>query len=265
VQLGSDPLPHPLFWSIAKDGKTTYALGTMHLGVDAEAQLPKRIWDTVDHAKTFAMETDLTDPAISHLGERKSGSLHEDLGPEYWKKLERELPARLVDDKKPVIAATLLSMKGLPPTPPMDGALLAHARDHKAKVIYLETAAVEVAVLEKVMDIRTLKMLLDDPKQAEADAKEMLAAYVAGDEARIEKMATSQRDEALAHGFTAAEYDQLNEELLYARNAAWIPAIEKLHADGGGFIAVGALHLVGKRSVLDLLAKKGYTITRLEN
>src|SRR5207253_6683848 len=29
-----DPLPHPLFWAVEKDGKTTYFLGTMHAGVD---------------------------------------------------------------------------------------------------------------------------------------------------------------------------------------------------------------------------------------
>ena len=27
-----DPLPHPLFWAVDKDGKTTYLLGTMHAG-----------------------------------------------------------------------------------------------------------------------------------------------------------------------------------------------------------------------------------------
>ena len=31
-----------------------------------------------------------------------------------------------------------------------------------------------------------------------------------------------------------------------------------------GFVAVGALHLVGKKSVLDLLEAKGYKIQRLE-
>jgi uncharacterized protein YbaP (TraB family) len=36
-----------------------------------------------------------------------------------------------------------------------------------------------------------------------------------------------------------------------------------LHAAGGGFVAVGALHLVGPRSVLDVLAHRGYRVTRL--
>ena len=52
-------------------------------------------------------------------------------------------------------------------------------------------------------------------------------------------------------------------ELLLDRNASWIEPIEKLHARGGGFVAVGAMHLIGKRSVLDLLAQRGFTIKRL--
>jgi uncharacterized protein YbaP (TraB family) len=52
-------------------------------------------------------------------------------------------------------------------------------------------------------------------------------------------------------------------EMLYDRNASWIDAIEKLHAAGGAFVAVGAMHLVGPRSVLDLLSHKGYEVKRV--
>jgi uncharacterized protein YbaP (TraB family) len=36
-----------------------------------------------------------------------------------------------------------------------------------------------------------------------------------------------------------------------------------MHAAGGGFVAVGVLHLVGPRSVADLLGRKGYKVTRV--
>jgi hypothetical protein len=55
-----DPLKRPLLWSIAKGGRTTYILGTMHMGIDAEARLPQIVWDKLDAAPVFAMETDLT-------------------------------------------------------------------------------------------------------------------------------------------------------------------------------------------------------------
>ena len=76
-------------------------------------------------------------------------------------------------------------------------------------------------------------------------------------------MFESQRAHSLAHGYTAKEYDESMEDMLYSRNAAWIAPIEKLHAEGGGFIAVGAMHLVGPKNVLELLANRGYAIARV--
>jgi len=91
----------------------------------------------------------------------------------------------------------------------------------------------------------------------------MLAAYVAGDETRIQALTDSERADFTKTGRTDAEYDQQMDDLLFARNASWLPELEALHASGGAFVAVGAMHLIGKRSVLDLLRQRGYKVTRL--
>jgi uncharacterized protein YbaP (TraB family) len=263
-----DPLAHPLFWSIEKDGKTTYLLGTMHMGVDAESRLPATVWKKLDDAKTFAMETDLTDPGlVSDMAQRHDGgSLHKDLGEKYWTKLELALTpplAERLDHMKPMVPATLLSLRGLPETPPMDGVLLAHATNEHKPIVFLELAAKQAAILEKRMDARALKEMLDDVDSAEKRSKEMLAAYVEGDANKIESLSDAERADFTKHGHTSKEYDEQMDELLYDRNASWIEPIEKLHASGGGFIAVGAMHLIGKRSVLELLERKGYKVTRV--
>jgi uncharacterized protein YbaP (TraB family) len=148
-------------------------------------------------------------------------------------------------------------------TPPMDGVLLGRAKNRQKKVVYLEPARLQAAILEKHMNAKALKLMLDDLPKLEQQSKEMLAAYLAGDEAKIEAITEEQRKDALAHGYTAAEYDESMEDLLYRRNASWIAAIERLHAAGGGFIAVGAMHLIGKRSVLELMQQKGYQVARM--
>src|SRR6476659_6725399 len=51
-----DPLKRPLFWSIEKDGKTDYILGTMHMGVDPESRIPDYGWKRLDAETTLAME-----------------------------------------------------------------------------------------------------------------------------------------------------------------------------------------------------------------
>jgi uncharacterized protein YbaP (TraB family) len=55
------------------------------------------------------------------------------------------------------------------------------------------------------------------------------------------------------------------EMLLLNRNRNWIPTLEKLLAENReDLIVVGAAHLAGEGSVLDLLEKAGYTVTRIQ-
>jgi len=261
-----DPLPHPLFWSIEKDGITSYALGTIHVGVDAEARLPQVVWDKLDAAKAFAMETDLADPSLAKILECTNCSLKKELGDAYWKKLEDELTppvASRIEAMKPMVAATMMSMRGLPQTTQMDTLLLARAQRAHKQIVFLEEAAAEAAILEKWMDAKALKAMLDDIAGSEQHTKDMLAAYLAGDEKVMIKLSEDEKTDALKHGYSAKEFEESMQDMLYGRNAAWIAGIQKMHAAGGGFIAVGAMHLVGPKNVLELLATAGYTIKRV--
>lgn len=261
-------LKRPFLWSIEKDGHTSYALGTMHVGVDPE-RLPKHVWDKVTAARAFAMETDSADASMLDLGRRTSGSLREDLGPDYWAKLEKLIEPQMLaalDKQKPVMAAVFLSMRGieLSGLVSMDMSLMARAQGAGKPVITLEPASKQAALLDKWMNVKTLKMMIDTADTGLENTKALAAAYVAGDDARMVSLFEGQKADALKHGYTEAEYDEQNADMLWDRNASWIPAIEEMHAKGGGFIAVGALHLVGKKSVLELLAAKGYKIQRVE-
>lgn len=261
-----DPLARPLFWSIEKDGKTSYALGTIHIGVDAEARLPQIVWDKLDSAPAFAMETDLSDPALMKVLECVGCSLKKELGPVYWKKLEAALTpevAARIDPMKPMVAATMMSMRGLPMTTQMDTLLLARARTGKKAVHFLEEPSVQARILEKHMNVKALKSMLDDVEAGNNHTKLMLDAYVSGDDVAMVKLSESEREQALKHGYTKKEYDETMQDMLYGRNASWIPAIEKAHAAGGIFVAAGAMHLVGPKNVLELLEKQGYKITRV--
>ena len=266
VPVAKQPLPHPLFWAVEKDGKTTYVLGTMHMGVDPDARIPELVWRKLDEAPAFAMETDLSKAASLDVMRHDGRTLHADLGDAYWAKLEQALgsdTAQRMDQMKPMIPATLLSMRGLPETPAMDGALFGRASNENKKIVYLEPIEREEQVLEKWMDVRALEAMLDDLPAGEQHSKDMLAAYIAGDEAKIQALTDAERADFKKSGRTDAEYDQQMEDLLFARNASWVPELEQLHAAGGAFVAVGAMHLIGKRSVLDMLRQRGYQVTRL--
>lgn len=261
-----DPLKSIFFWQVDKDGKTTYFLGTMHMGVEPETRLPKVVWDKLDAAKTFAMEADLSDPKLGATMFRTSGTLKDELGEAYWKKLEGKLgPAMSAQMERmtPMGAAALMALKDLPKTSPMDGVLLGRAINQGKKIVYLEEGALQAQVLAKHLDVKALKMMIDTFEKGAAQTKAMLDAYIAGSPEGILKVTDDQEAEALSHGYTKAEYAEQMEDILYKRNASWIGKLEQMHADGGGFVAVGALHLIGKRSVLETLGAKGFKITRV--
>jgi uncharacterized protein YbaP (TraB family) len=260
-------LAHPLLWAAEKDGKTTYLFGTMHIGIDAETRLPPVVWAKLHDAKAFAMEADINDPKlIAAMITPAKTTLKAELGDAYWKRLEDAIGptiAAAIDRMQPMIAGAMLAIRGLPPTEPMDKAMSARAASEHKPIVYLEPGMLQLEMLKKWMDIKALKLLLDDTGKTEARSRQMLDAYVAGDDKAILVINDGEKADALAHGTPPAEYDQQMAEMLYNRNASWIAPIDKLHADGGGFVAVGLLHLIGPRSVTALLAAKGYKVTRV--
>lgn len=261
-----EPMQRPLFWRLEKDGKTSHLLGTMHLGVDPNTRLPQIVWDKLDAAPAFAMEIDPSQMSAVDLSRTDGKTLRDELGEVYWKKLEDALgaaSAKQLLKMKAMIPATMISVRGLPPTPAMDGVLHGRALNQKKKMVYLETLALELEVLEKWMTAQTLKDLLDDIPGTEQRSKDMLAAYLAGDEAKMQAIQDSERADWKKLGRPEAQYDEQMEDLLYKRNASWIDPIDKAHADGGAFIAVGAAHAIGPRSVIELLEQRGYKVTRI--
>jgi uncharacterized protein YbaP (TraB family) len=83
----------------------------------------------------------------------------------------------------------------------------------------------------------------------------LVAAWVSGDVDTLAGMMQPKSDEEAA----------ALKVLLLDRNLRWMPQIEKLLAENReDLIVVGAAHLAGEGSVLDLLETAGYTVTRIQ-
>lgn len=258
----------PLFWTATKNGKTLHLLGTIHLGIDAEKQLPTLVWDVFKAAPRFAMETDMSDPSMLAAGIRKDGSaLSKELGAPYWDKLEKAVggdTAKMLDRMTAATAATMLAIRGLPMTSPMDLVLFNAAKDGKKAVVYLEPPSKQLALLDKWLGLKQLQEMLDDLGHVEVRNRELLAAYESGSVEKIAQAEANGKADFLKLGHPLQEYETMMKEMLLDRNASWIAPLEKMTADGGGFVAVGAMHLVGAGSVLALLEKAGFTVARVE-
>lgn len=61
------------------------------------------------------------------------------------------------------------------------------------------------------------------------------------------------------------DMQDLETALVSARNRRWVTQLEQLLSDGGRYlVVVGALHLVGEDSVINLLTGRGFNVTRVE-
>jgi uncharacterized protein len=96
---------------------------------------------------------------------------------------------------------------------------------------------------------------IDDSSKVNGEFQDMLSAWVRGDV------------KAIARSFNRdlGKSPELEQALIKRRNANWSKWIEqRLAQPGAVMVAVGAGHLAGKDSVIDMLKRDGYQVRRLQ-
>jgi uncharacterized protein YbaP (TraB family) len=96
---------------------------------------------------------------------------------------------------------------------------------------------------------RFLLYTLDDAQNSEHDAEAVVSAWRAGDVKKLESLLSD----------SYAQYPELFTMLTTDRNRQWLPTIAQLlQQDQDYLVIVGALHLVGKDGVVQMLQRAGY-------
>lgn len=123
---------------------------------------------------------------------------------------------------------------------------------------YFETPAEQMDLLASGTEDEQIARLVAVIKQAAVvpDAlRALVTAWTSGD---VETIGTTTASEL-------ADAPEFGQRLLLDRNRKWLPVIESLLAGNHqDLIVVGAAHLAGTGSVLDLLSAAGYTVTRIQ-
>jgi hypothetical protein len=129
------------------------------------------------------------------------------------------------------------------------------ARDGKP-IRGLETPADQFAVLAGLSlpeQKRFLLMTLEETELADARLDQLLAAWRTGDTATLAGVLSEEFE----------DFPELYRPLTEDRNRAWVDQLTPLLDDRDDYlVVVGALHLVGRNSVVDLLRKRGYRVTQ---
>lgn len=263
-------------WAIKGSHNTVYLAGSVHLLPAAEAKLPEAFAKAYSDSSALVMEIDLDDldpmQAQAWMLENgiytDEGSLSETIGKIRFEKVARQtdalgLPSEAVDRFKPWMAAMTLEqlqlMKlGFNPDSGVEKQLQQRAQGDHKEITGLETVQEQLGLLNDLStpdQIKFLDLTLEEMQEAERETDELLAAWRNGNAPKLADL--------LGKEYGAAP--GLYSTLVANRNRKWIPQVEKLlKADKNYMVIVGALHIVGRGGLLDLLKADGFSARQLQ-
>ncbi len=150
--------------------------------------------------------------------------------------------------------AIQLQRMGLEPRLGVDRHLAAHAKSSGKPTAGLETLESQLSVFDRLSAKEQESMLRETVEELERlDKKinDIVATWLKGDADGLASL--------LLAGMR--EYPDLYEKVLVERNRRWVGEIEKLIGqESGAMVVIGAAHVVGKDSVIEMLKVKGYRV-----
>ncbi|BDW82587.1 hypothetical protein MACH24_20250 [Erythrobacter sp. Dej080120_24] len=264
----------PALWKVADEDTTIYLFGTVHAlkpdvqWYDAEIDAALQSADTVvteikmDPESEAAMQQMALQRGMFTDGTTLRSVLDEEQTAKYEAALAgMGIPAATFDPFEPWMAGLTLTMlpllqKGYDPNSGVDKIILGKSGDTAKDA--LETVEFQLGIFDGMPMDQQVEFMISAAEgagEAEAMLDKMVAEWVEGD---AEGLADVMNEGMEGEGFA--------EVLLYNRNANWAEWIEsRLETTPGTvFIAVGAGHLAGERSVQDYLAERGIETTRVQ-
>lgn len=264
----------PALWKLSDEDTTIYLFGTVHV-LRPDLQWRSDEFSTAfESADKLVMEVDME----SEEGLREAARdfqlkglygdgrrLSNEISPSDLKVINQALeplglPITVFDPMEPWMAAISIQMlalqqEGFDPNSGVEQTLIGEAREDGKTFGYLETAAVQADIFDKLPEdvqeeflYETALTLEDNPQMLDQTVDEWADGDVTGLGALVANPDTGGGD---------GIYDAL----FIKRNTAWVPQIEAmLDEPGTVFIAVGAGHLAGPDSVVTLLRDKGYEV-----
>ena len=265
-----------IVWSVRGEHNTVYLFGSIHVLRPGDVGLPRAAEQAYDDAEQVVMEIDMDDPAVAdplamagqmqrYAGLPAGQSLQSVLGDDYPAVAaylrEAGLDPVLLDGFAPWFVGMMVlqfevARRGFDPAHGIEQQVTERAIADRKPILGLETPADQFAVLANLSlpeQKRFLLMTLEDTEQTDARLDELLGAWRSGDTATLAR--------ALSEEFE--EFPELYRPLTEDRNRAWVEQLADLLDDRDDYlVVVGALHLVGRNSVVDLLRQRGYRVTQ---
>lgn len=265
----------PALWVVKDDDTTIYLFGTVHVlkpglgwfdeavktAFDKSDQLILEIVMPEDQAEALKVMMPL---AIDQGGKTLSSRLNPEQLAAYQAAMTSVgLPAAQFDMFEPWFPAITLSVLpltklGYDPEQGAEKQLTRFARDAGKPVAGLETLTEQLGFfdgLPETQQVAFLDTVVKDLDKLGPQLDKMVALWAKGDPDGL----------AVAMNESMAATPELAKTLLWDRNARWAEQLAaRMDQPGTVFVAVGAGHLAGEKSVQDYLKARGLTAKRVK-
>ena len=266
----------PAIWRLADTDSEIWLFGTIHvLPPEIEWRTPQlnRIFEDAEviyFETPSGGESEIKAQALvwQHGMYTNGGRLSDLLSRDERKALRRvaksvDLDPTGIDNLRPWLAAITLGVQyiiaqGADPNSGVEKVLEAEARELGKELRYFETIEQQIGFFHTLSEPAQKEFLLVSVRQIEEEPEllnSMFAAWLGGD---VPGLA------ALINGGMTELAPEVYDNLILKRNQAWTEEIDTLMAGSGkALIAVGAGHLTGEDSLVEMLRAQGHTVDRL--
>ena len=265
----------PALWKVADEDTTIYLFGTVHaLPADMDWKTPV-VANALAEAGSLVTEIDMTPAKLAEVGpmmvQRASlpqgqtlrSLMDDEQRASYEAGLSRlGIPTTALDNFEPwfaaiTVAQVMMQKAGYTPESGVEQ-VLENAVGEGTRRVALETFEYQIDMFDTLPMDKQVEYLIasvEDSEEGQQLLQQIVDEWAVGDVDDVGAL--------LARGF--AETPELAERLLYVRNANWAEWIDmRLDTPGTAFMAVGAGHLAGDRSVQDYLEERGISFQRVQ-
>lgn len=265
----------PALWVVKDEDTTIYLFGTVHVLKPGLGWFDEAVKTAFDKSDQLMLEIVLPEDqaemakVMMPLAIDQNGkTLSSRLDPEQLKAYQAAmasvgLPAAQFDMFEPWFPAITLSIfplakLGYDPEQGAEKQLTRFAKDAGKPVAGLETLSEQLGFfdgLPETQQVAFLNTVVKDIDKLGPQLDKMVALWAKGDPDGL----------AVAMNESMAATPELAKTLLWDRNARWADQLKaRMDQPGTVFVAVGAGHLAGEKSVQDYLKARGLTVKRVK-
>jgi uncharacterized protein YbaP (TraB family) len=264
-----------LLWRISGKNlqKPSYLFGTIHLLCGNDVKLSDSLQTAIRTTDKVYLELDMDNlmelmSVVTKMKMNGDTTLEDLLSPDEYKKVKTFfddqgtlLPFSLLETYKPMLAASTLMQSSFDceNAVAMEQLVMKEAKRFGKSINGLETMSFQMSIFDSIPYSVQAKQLLqyveNYGKQDDSMFRDLSEAYKNQELKKLEEL--TNKDDSGIEGF--------NDILIYNRNQAWVEKLEKLMPENSLVVAVGAGHLPGKRGMIELLRKAGYTVEPVKN